>query len=211
MKKSWKKWLLVIIILIAVVFLSIVGYFYFALSGNPFMMWSQQRDVLKIYEERYRESFKITDSNYDYKRKEYEIELAPKDNPELTFETTVYEAKQIDKYGRLRAINYFREQISDALGLDYSDLEYTFNVFEDYDSVGILEMDLMTRLTLNKYTVDFSFDVTSIDEEELDALFQEIHGKILQSTELPLKLTTFRFGAYDGTNYYHAELPNIFP
>lgn len=211
MKRNWKKWILAIIILIAVIFLSIVGYFYFALSGNPFIMWSQQRDVLKIYEERYQESFKITDSNYDYKRKEYEIELAPKDNLELTFETTVYDAEQIDKYGRLRAINYFREQISESLGLNYSDLEYTFNVFEDYESVGILETDLMTRLSLNKYTVDFSFDVTSIDEEELDALFQEIHGKILRSTELPLKQTTFRFGAYDGTNYYHAEFPKIFP
>lgn len=207
MKTNLKKWLLGIIILIAVAFLSLVGYFYFALTGNPFVMWSQQREVLKIYEERYQEAFEITDSNYDYKRKEYEIELTPKQDPEISFETTVYEAKQIDKYGRLRAINYFREQITEALGLDYSDLEYTFNIFEDYDSVGIMETDLMTRLSLNKYTVDFSFDVTSIDEDELDALFQEIHSKILKSLELSLDHTTFRFGAYDGTNYYHAELP----
>lgn len=186
--------------------LSIVVYYYFALSGNPLIMWQQKRAVVKIYEERYQEPFDVTDSNYDYKRGEYKVEIAPENNPEYEFETTLYEASQIDLYAKLRTINYLREQVNLALDSEYSDLEYTFNVFEDYRSTGLMETDMMKRLSQNMYNIDFYFDVESIDVEKLNSIFIGIHTKIEKKIDVPIGEMTLRFGAYDGTNYHHFEL-----
>jgi hypothetical protein len=204
-KKNWKKWILGFIILIVVLFLSVVAYFYVALSGNPFVMWQQQRAVVKVYENRYHEPFDVIGSNYDYKRGEYEIELSPKSNPEYEFRTTLYEASQIDLYGKMRSIAYLRELIVGAIGSDYADEKYTFNVSEDYRSPGVLETDMMKRLSQNMYTVSFSFDVPSIDTDEMDAMFMEIHDKIFKAIDVPIEEMTLRFSAYDGTNYHHFE------
>ena len=206
MNKAWKKWTLRLLILIVIIILSIVAYFYIALSGNPFVMWQQQRAVVKIYEDRYQEPFDVTDSNYDYKRGEYTVVIAPKSNPEYEFRTTLYEASQIDLYAKLRTITYLREQVILALGSDYSDFEYTFNVFEDYRSTSLMETDMMKRLSQNMYTISFSFDVESIDEEELNLIFMDIHTKIEETLDVPLGEMTLRFGAYDGTDYHHFEI-----
>ncbi len=206
MNKAWKKWILRLLILIVIIMLSIVAYFYIALSGNPFVMWQQQRSVVKIYEDRYQEPFDVTDSNYDYKRGEYTVEIAPKSNPDYEFNTTLYEASQIDLYAKLRSITYLREQITLALGSDYSDLEYSFNVFEDYKSIGAMETDKMKRLSQNMYTVDFSFDVESINADNLNSMFMEIHTKIEERFDVPIGELTLRFGAYDGTDYHHFEM-----
>lgn len=206
MKKDWKKWTLRFFILILIIVLSISAYFYIGFAGNPFVMWSQQRAVLKIYEARYPESFIVTNTNYDYKRNEYEVKLSPKQNPEVEFTTTLDEAKRIDLYGRIRSINYLRAEINEVLGSNYSDFEYTFNVFEDYNSPGVMETDLKKRLSLNWYTVDFSFDVPVIKKDELDDLFTEIHAKISKIIVGPIGKMDLRFGAYDGKDYYHFEL-----
>ncbi len=119
----------------------------------------------------------------------------------------MYEASQIDLYGRMRSITYLRELITEALGSDYSDLEYSFNVFEAYSSTGLMETDLFKRLSRNKYTADFSFDVTSIDTDELDSMFIEIYNKILKIIDVPIGEMKLRFGAYDSTDYHHFEIP----
>lgn len=203
MKKNWKKWILRLLILIVIIILSILVYFYIALMGNPFVMWQQQKAIVKIYEDRYEEPFEVIDKIYDYKRKEYEVEIAPKSNPEYKFDTTLYESRQIDLYGKLRSITYLRELILLALGSDYSDFEYSFNVSEDYQSPGVMEIDMMKRLSLNMYTIDFSFDVSIIDVDELNSMFKEIYTKIDEIIDVPIGELTLRFGAYDGTNYHH--------
>jgi len=92
------------------------------------------------------------------------------------------------------------------LGSDYSDLEYSFNVFEDYKSIGAMETDKMKRLSINMYTASFSFDVESIDADELNSMFMEIHTKIDEIIDVPIGKMTLRFGAYDGTDYHHLEM-----
>lgn len=166
-------------------------------------MWQQQRAVVKIYEERYQEPFDVTDSNYDYKRGEYTVEIAPKNNPEYEFITTLYEAGQIDLYAKLRTLTYLKEQVIIALNSDYSDFKYTFNVFEDYRSTALMETDMIKRLSQNMYTTSFSFDVESIDVEELNSTFMEIHTKIENTLDVPMGEMTLRFSAYDGTDYHH--------
>lgn len=205
MKKSWKKWILILLMMVVLICLSTIAYFYFALSGNPFVMWSHKHAIVELYENRHAESFIVTSSSYDYKRGEYEVELSPKLNPDIKFKTSLSEADRVDLYGRARSIKHIKDQVLTALSSTYTTYEYSFNVYEDYTSPGVLETDLMTRLSQNRYVVSFSFDVASINSEALDELFSEIQAKIAQSLSGQLNNMTIRFSAYDGTNYYHAE------
>ena len=71
MKKRSKRIIIGVIGFLLLTVLAFALYFYMAFSGNIIERFSQQRAIIKVYETRYDEDFKIVSSSYGYKRKEF--------------------------------------------------------------------------------------------------------------------------------------------
>jgi len=206
MKKRGKTIVLGILGLLALLLLSFVLYFYFALSGNPIHQWQERREIIKFFENRHDQDFSVVRSDYDYKRSEFEFTLISKAHPDLEFRTTLNETTRFDKYAERRSEDFLYATIGKALGFDYDHLAYHVNVYEDLFSPGLLEPDLNKRLSQNEYTIDFSWDAAAIDEENVDQILEEIAQKIAHRLTAPVGSLKFRVSVYDGTNYYFSEV-----
>lgn len=206
MKKRGKTIVLGILGLLALVLLSFVLYFYFALSGNPLHRWQERREIIKFFENRHDEDFSVVRTDYDYKRSEFEFTLISKAHPDLEFRTTLNETSRVDKYAELRSEDFLYATISKALGSDYDHLAYHVNVYEDLFSLGLLEPDLYKRLSQNEYTIDFSWDAAAIDEGNVNQILEEMAQKIAHRLTAPVGSLKLRVSVYDGTNYYFSEV-----
>lgn len=206
MKKRSKTIVLGILGLLALIFLSFVLYFYFALSGNPIQQWQERRAIIKFFEGRHDEDFSVVRTDYDYKRSEFEFTLVSKAHPDLEFRTTLNETTRVDKYAERRSEDFLYVTIGEALGSDYEPLAYHVNVHEDYTSPGPLEPDLYKRLSQNDYTIDFSWDASAIDGENVDQILEEMAQKIAHRLTAPVGSMKLRVSVYDGTNYYFSEV-----
>lgn len=206
MKKRSKQIILGALGLLALLTLSVVLYFYIALSGNPIEGFLEQRQIIRFYEQKYNEDFNLLRSDYDYKRKEFTFSVASENQPEITFSTTLDETTRIDAYAAARCREYLYKVISDALGSDYDHLMYRVNVYEDYNSPGSLEPDLTKRLSQNQYTMDFSWDVTRLEPLQVDSVLKEMAWRISQRLEFSIGALRIRAGVYDGKDYYHADI-----
>jgi len=137
MKKRTKR-LVGVIGFLLLTALAFVFYFYMTFSGNIIERFSQQRAIIKAYETSYDEDFKIVSSSYDYKRKEFSFRISSQSQPEIIFTSTLDEADRIDRYAAARCTVYLRKVISEAFGKDFDDLQYRVNIFEEYNSPGLL-------------------------------------------------------------------------
>lgn len=205
MKKRTKRIIFGIIFIVVLLFLAVVLYFYIAFSGNPMERFSQQRAVIRGYEARYGEDFKIIGSSYDYKRTEFSFRISSKSHPEIVFNSTLDDLDRIDRYAEARCIDYLHKIIAEAFGHDFDNLQYRVNIYEDYESPGILERDLMTRLSQNRYVVDLSWDPTVIDPLQVDAIFADMTQRIFERLDTAIGGLKLRVGVWDGKNYYHTE------
>ena len=210
MKKQSKKLLLIIIASFLLVIASFAVNFYIQLSGNPIEGWKEKKALLRLYEEKYGEDFKVTYTSYDYKRHEFSFTMHPESDPESSFRTTLYETERNDAYGELRARGYLSDLVMEALCSGYDYLDYKMNVFEEYDSPGLLEGDLNKRLALNHYKIDFSWDDEKIDPVEIDRVFMDIVERIEEKLTFPIGGIVIRVGVFDGEDYHHNQvvLPN---
>ncbi|WP_409228817.1 hypothetical protein [Gudongella sp. SC589] len=205
MKMNWKK----IVIFALGVLTAIVLFFginlYLALEGSPFEKWQERREVVRIYEEAYGQEFVVEESNFDFKRNEFEFTLYPKDDPDITFRTSLNTMRYKDAYGEVRSRSYIHEMVSEALGSDFDYLGYTMNVFEDRNSSYVFEPDLQRRLAMNSYTVDFSWDVEKIDSNEIDPVFEDIVSRIDDAIDFDVEELKVRSSVYDGEDYYFKD------
>jgi hypothetical protein len=210
MKKQTKKLLLIIIASFLLVIASFAVNFYIQLSGNPIEGWKEKRALLRLYEEKYGKDFKVTYKSYDYKRHEFSFTMHPESDHESSFRTTLYETEQNDAYGELRAGRFLRDLVMEAIGSDYDYLDYSMNVFEEYDSPGLLEGDLNKRLAMNHYNIDFSWDVEKTDPVEIDRVFMDNIERIEEKLTFPIRGIIIRNGVFDGEDYHHNQvvLPN---
>lgn len=206
MKKRTKRIIIGVLGFLVLTVLAFTLYFYMAFSGNPIERFSQQRAIIKVYETRYDEDFKIVSSNYDYKRREFSFRISAKSQPEIVFTSTLDEADRIDRYAAARSIDYIRTVISEAFGKDFDDLEYRVNVFEEYNSPGILEPDVTTRLSQNYYVVDLSWDPPLLDSLQVDAIFKDMTQRISERLDTTIGGLKIRAGVYDGKDYYITEV-----
>jgi len=205
MNINWKK----IVIFALGVLTAIVLFFginlYLALEGSPFEKWQERREVVRIYEEAYGQEFVVEESNFDFKRNEFEFTLYPKDDPDITFRTSLNTMRYKDAYGEVRSRSYIHEMVSEALGSDFDYLGYTMNVFEDRNSSYVFEPDLQRRLAMNSYTVDFSWDVEKIDSNEIDPVFEDIVSRIDDAIDFDVEELKVRSSVYDGEDYYFKD------
>lgn len=136
--------------------------------------------------------------------------MHPKSDPESSFRTTLYETEQNDAYGELRSRTFLSDLVMEAIGSDYDYLDYSMNVFEEYDSPGLLEGDLNKRLAMNHYNIDFSWDVEKTDPVEIDPVFMDIVERIEEKVTFPVGVIVIRVGVFDGEDYHHNQvvLPN---
>ena len=116
------------------------------------------------------------------------------------------ETTHVDKYAERWNEDFLYATIGKALGSDYDQLAYHVNVHEDYTSPGLLEPDLYKRLSQNDYTIDFSWDATAIDEENVDQILEEMAQKIAHRLTKPVGSLKLRVSVYDGTYYYFSEV-----
>jgi len=203
---NWKK-----IILFALgVLTAIVLYFginlYLALEGSPFEKWQERREVVRIYEEAYGQEFVVKESNFDYKRNEFEFTLYSEDAPDMTFRTSLNTMAYKDVYGEVRSRSHIQGIVTEALGSDFDYLDFNMNVFEDHNPTEVFEPDLIKRLSINSYTVDFSWDVERIDSEEIDTVFDDIVTRIEDALHMELEDLKVRASVYDGEDYYFKEM-----
>ncbi len=205
MNRNRKKILLIVLGVIAAIILSVVLYFYIALSGNPIEMWQKRSAVVNFYEDWYDQEFKVERSSYDYKRGEFDFVLYPEDDPSLTFRTTLYQTRYKDAYGEARSRSHLRNIISEALGTDFDYLDYRMNVYEEYLAEDAFETDLVKRIQMNSYVIDFSWDVDKIYSDEIDAIFEDIAERIENVLDISVGEIKIRIGVYDGTDYYHKD------
>jgi flagellar basal body-associated protein FliL len=202
MKLTKKRIILIILGVLAIVILSTVAYLYFSLSGNPIVMWQQKQAVLRIYEERYDENFKVIRSNYDYKQHKYFYTLEPEENSDFQFTTSVYESRQRDPYAELRAEDFIRQIVEEALTNSLNPQTTTMNIYEEYDAAGDTESDVLKRLGQNRYVISINIDVELLDSEEVDAATIEMGHKIDSALDTSLGGLKLRVSVYDGTNYH---------
>ncbi len=205
MKRNWKKILLIVLGVLAAIIISIVLYFYIALSGNPIEKWQERSAVVNLYEDRYNQDFKVERSSYDYKRGEFEFVLYPAEDPDITFRTSLDQTRYTDAYGEARSRRYLSNILSEALGSDFDYLDYHMNVYEEYLAEDAFETDLEKRIGMNSYVVDFSWDVEKIDTDEIDSVFQDITNRIENALDISVGEIKIRIGVYDGTDYYHKD------
>lgn len=207
MKKSTKRILLIVLGIIAIALLSFISYFYVALSGNPIVKWQEKQTVLRIYEDRYDdEDFKVIRSNYDYKRGEYFYTLEPEENPHLKFTTSVYESTGHDLYAELRAENFIRQIVEDALNGTFDPLTTTMNIHEQHTTIADAESDVLKRLRQNTYVISVSMDVDLLDTEAVDAATIEMGHKIDTALDTTVGGLKLRVSVYDGDNYHFSDV-----
>ena len=205
MKQNWKKILLAFLGVFAVIILSGVLYLHISFSGNPIEKWEERRAVLKIYEERYDQEFKVEGSSYDYKRNEFTFILYPEENPSMTFRSTIDETNNLDAYSEARSTTEIKNIILEALSSDFDYLNYKLHVSEDSIEEGAFEKDLEKRIKMNNYRINFSWDVDRIDSDEIDLIFEEIINKIKTNFELEVGEVKLWLGAYDGKDFYKKD------
>lgn len=206
MKKRTKRIIFGTLGFLSLTILGFMLYFYIGFSGNPIVGYQQQREIIRIYERMYTEDFVKISSSYDYKRDEYSFNVSSKSHPEIIFTTTLDEANQIDKYAQAQSIKYLNKVIDDSLGTDFDHLQYRVNVYEDNDSPGLMEHNPITRLNLNHYVVDFSWDTPLLDPLEVESLFAEMTERIAGHLDTPVGRLKIRVGVYDGKNYHNGEI-----
>ena len=206
MKKRSKRIIIGVIGFLLLTVLAFALYFYMTFSGNIIERFSQQRSIIKVYEARYDEDFKIVSSSYDYKRKEFSFRISSQSQPEIIFTSTLDEADRIDRYAAARSIDYFRKVISESLGNDFDDLQYKVNIFEEYNSPGLLERDVTTRLSQNQYVVDLSWDPPVLDTLQVDTIFNDMTQRISARLDTSIGGLKIRAGVYDGKDYYITEV-----
>ncbi len=187
------------ILVIAIV--SVAAYFYVSLSGNPLVMWQQKKAVLRIYEERYEEEFRVTRSHYDYKRYEYSYTLEPAENPGFIFTTSVSEARQRDLYAKLRAEDFIRKNIEEALKDNLDPDVSSINIHEEFDAVNTTESDVLKRLGQNNYVISISMDTDLLTPDALEAAAIEMGRYIDSALNIPLGSLKLRLSVYDGASY----------
>jgi len=205
MNINWKKIVLFALGVLTAIILYFGARLYLALEGNPFEKWQERREVVRIYEEAYGKEFEVEESNFDYKRNEFEFTLYPADDPDMTFRTTLNTMAYKDTYGEVRSRSYIHEMVSEALGSDFDYLGYTMNVFENHNPTDVFEPDLYKRFSINSYTVDFSWDVEKIDGNEIDAVFEDIVSRIDDAINMDLEELKVRSSVYDGEDYYFKD------
>ena len=205
MKRPLKRIILSILGILAIQVLAFALYFYIALSGNPIEKWREQRAVLNFYESRYDEDFKVIAADYDYKRNEFEFRLTPKNHSDLEFDSTLDETSRIDQYGAARSKAFLYDILSKAFGSDFDNLEFRVNVYESYDSQGIQETDLYSRLGQNEYVVDISWDAPELEPTKIDASFNEMVHRISDKLVTPVGSLKIRASVYNGKDFYHVD------
>lgn len=206
MKKRSKRIIIGVIGFLLLTVLAFALYFYMTFSGNIIERFSQQRAIIKVYEARYDEDFKIVSSSYDYKRKEFSFRISSQSQPEIIFTSTLDEADRIDRYAAARCTDYFRKVISESFGNDFDDLQYKVNIFEEYNSPDLLERDMTTRLSQNQYVVDLSWDPPVLDTLQVDTIFNDMTQRISARLDTSIGGLKIRAGVYDGKNYYITEV-----
>ena len=206
MKKRSKRIIIGVIGFLLLTVLAFALYFYMTFSGNIIERFSQQRSIIKVYEARYDEDFKIVSSSYDYKRKEFSFRISSQSQPEIIFTSTLDEADRIDRYAAARCTVYLRKVISEAFGKDFDDLQYRVNIFEEYNSPGLLERDVTTRLSQNQYVVDLSWDPPVLDTLQVDTIFNDMTQRISARLDTSIGGLKIRAGVYDGKDYYITEV-----
>jgi hypothetical protein len=202
MKLTKKRIILVVLGILAIAILSVAAYLYLSLSGNPIVMWQQKLAVLRIYEDRYDEDFKVIRSNYDYKQHQYFYTLEPEANPGFKFTTSVDESRQRDLYAELRAEDFIRQIVEEALKNSLDPETSTMNIHEEYNTSGGTESDVLKRLGQNRYVISISIDVEPLDPEAVDAATIEMGHKIDSALDATLGGLKLRLSVYDGTNYH---------
>lgn len=210
MKKTTKRTILIVLGIIAIAILSFISYFYVALSGNPIVKWQKKQAVLRIYEERYEENFKVVRSHYDYKRREYSYTLEPEENPQFKFNTSVYESTQRDLYAELRAEDFIRQTVDDALknSLDplVTSLTSSMNIYEDNNTIDGTESDVLNRLRENHYVIRVSMDVDLLDTAAVDAAAIDMGREIDRALDTTVGSLKLSISVYDGTNYHFSDV-----
>lgn len=206
MRKSNKRILLIFLGVLIIIMLSFALTFYFSFVGNPFVMWQQKQEVLKIYDSRYSEGFRVIDSHYDYKRGEYFYTLEPKGNPDFKFRTSVFESADHDVYAELRAESFIRNKVKNALDDYFNPHTTSLNVHEQYDTPGSTESDVFVRLSQKGYVLSVGTDVDLLDPEAIDTATVALGHAIDNLMDSPIGSLKLRVGAYDGTNYHFFEV-----
>jgi hypothetical protein len=120
----------------------------------------------------------------------------------MTFRTSLNTMRYKDVYGEVRSRSHIHEIVSEALDSDFDYLGYTMNVFEDHNPTDVFEPNLMKRLSMNNYTVDFRWDVEEIDSAETDAVFEDIVARIEDALNVEIGKLKVRSSVYDGEDYY---------
>src|SRR5690554_2300428 len=146
MNINWKKIVLFALGVLTAIVLFFGLNLYLALEGSPFEKWQERREVVGIYEEAYGREFVVEESNFDYKRNEFEFTLYPEDDPDMTFRTTLNTMRYKDAYGEVRSRSHIHEIVSEALGSDFDYLDYTMNVFEEHNPTDVIEPNLLERI-----------------------------------------------------------------
>ena len=123
----------------------------------------------------------------------------------MTFRTSLNTMRYKDVYGEVRSRSHIHGMVTEALGSDFDYLDYTMNVFEDHNPTDVFEPDLIKRLSMNSYTVDFSWDVEEIDSAEIDAVFEDIVARIEGALHVELGDLKVRSSVYDGEDYYFKD------
>jgi len=206
MKKRTKRIIFGTLGFLSLTILGFMLYFYIGFSGNPIVGYQQQREIIRIYERMYTEDFVKISSSYDYKRDEYSFNVSSKSHPEIIFTTTLDEANRIDKYAQAQSINYLSRLVSDSLGTDFDQLQYRINVYEKYDSPSRMERDPTTRLRLNYYIVDITWDTATLIPSEVDLILEDMAKRIADHLNTPVGELKIHVGVYDGKNYHSEEM-----
>ena len=94
----------------------------------------------------------------------------------------------------------------EVFGKDFDDLQYRVNIFEEYNSPGLLERDVTTRLSQNRYVVDLSWDPPVLDTLQVDTIFNDMTQRISARLDTSIGGLKIRAGVYDGKDYYITEV-----
>ena len=206
MKKRTKRVIWGTLLLVCLTVFAFILYLYVGFNGNPIEGYRQQMDVIRVYESRYTEEFLKISSSYDYKRNEFSFSLSSKSHPEVIFTTTQEDLNRVDKYAQAQSINYLSRLVSDSLGTDFDQLQYRINVSEKYDSPSKMERDPTTRLRLNYYIVDITWDTATLIPSEVDLILEDMAKRIADHLNTPVGELKIHVGVYDGKNYHSEEM-----
>lgn len=145
-------------------------------------------------------------SSYDYKNNEFSFGISQKSYPEIIFNSTIDELNNIDRNAAAQCTEYLYKIIFEALGNDFDNLQYSINIYEDFESPGILERDPKTHLSQNRFVVDLSQDSPVIDPLQVDTIFADMTLRISEHLDTAIGGLKLRAGVWDGKNYFHTEI-----